>query len=136
MQKLTVSFAGITHIYIYIYIYIFYYRLTNMDKNPYGGAESSEDIKSKVIGLALTGPDGKPLDLKGQQMTIFVDRAVTKEENITAPIFNFRLPATYHQFNFTAPYCSMVIELRAHDPLLKVNAAIEFERKPSMSKKI
>lgn len=105
-----------------------------MEKNPYGGAASSEDIKSNVMGLALTGPDGKPLDLRGQQMTIFVDRAVSMEENISAPIFKYRLPATYHQFNFTAPNCSIVIELQAHDPLLQVNAAIEFERKPLMSK--
>lgn len=105
-----------------------------MDENPYGGAASSEDIKSKVMGLALTGSDGKPLDLRGQLMTIFVDRDVSMEENVSAPIFDYRLPATYHQFNFTAPNCSMVIELRAHDPLLQVNVFIEFKRKPSMSK--
>ena len=110
-----------------------------MDNNPYEGAAKSDDIKSNVMGLALTGADGKPLDLSGQTMTMFVERAVAKEDDVPASIFPYRVtsdrkPLSFHQFNITSDNVSMVVELQAHDPLFDISAFIDFARKPGASK--
>ena len=45
-----------------------------MKNNPYKGSSGSNDLKSNVMGLAVSGPDGKPMDLSGQELTMFVKR--------------------------------------------------------------
>lgn len=105
-----------------------------MNNNPYHGVSGSDDIKSNVMGLSLTGPDGKPLDLSGQTLTMFVKRDLSSDDTV-ASIYNFtkkRNGVTYHRFNFTSEENVMAIEMRPVQRIVSSNILIKKHVKPSL----
>lgn len=105
-----------------------------MDKNPYSGASGSDNIKSNVMGLSLTGLDGKPLDLSGQTLTMFVKRDTSQS---TKPlIYNStkrKEGITYHRFNFTSDINVMAIEMRPFEKFVSSKMFIKKNMKPSVT---
>lgn len=108
--------------------------VTSTGNNPYQGAAGADDVKSDVMGLALSGPDGSPMDLSGQEMTMFVKRDLTND----IPPIKYKYDTEQgamkvHRVNFTSNISYTAIEIRPIDPDTVIHVYISHERRPTVS---
>ena len=97
---------------------MFIYQKTANGRNstPYDGA-GADDINSDTQGLALMGGDGKPLDVTGKEITLFIDRDTTADGPPDVHEFDVDDGAMkVHKFNLSSKTSSMAIEILPVDP--------------------
>lgn len=91
-----------------------------MANSPYGSDSSSADIKSNVMGLALSDADGNPIDLAGQELQMFVKRDASND--IAAEMNQFSDAGTmrFHKFNYSTLENAVAFEVRPLDSKVKI----------------
>ena len=104
-----------------------------MADNPYKGSGGSDDIKSDVQGLAVCGPNGKPMDLAGQELSMFVKRDLINDLPLVPHRYTNEGAMNVHRFNFTSETNSMVIEVRPTDPNIQTHIYLSYEKRPTVS---
>ena len=108
--------------------------MTAMDDNPFAWDDSSKDVNSKVVGLALTDGTGSPLDLSGQMLEMFVPRDTKK--NPIKPLelnhFSADEPAMrVHKFNRTSNESGIAVEILTFEPELRFVVFLRYGKRPS-----
>ncbi|KAK3736330.1 hypothetical protein QZH41_020801, partial [Actinostola sp. cb2023] len=108
--------------------------MTAMAENPFPADEKAKDLDSKTVGLALTDGNGKPLDLAGQTLEMFVPRDV-KKNPVKPMVLNHYAaddpPMRVHKFNRTTNDSAIVIEIQVFDPKVKFAIMLRFEKRPT-----
>ena len=108
-----------------------------MKNNPYKGSSGSNDLKSNVMGLAVSGPDGKPMDLSGQELTMFVKRDTTND--VQPMQYNYDVEygsMKVHRFNLTDPTKYIVVEVRPVDAHTTSSVHISHEKRTTISSSV
>ena len=92
-----------------------------MTSNPYGSDASSADIKSNIIGLALTDGNGEPINVAGKELQMMVKRDAGKDTAQPA-VNQFSETATmnFHRFNYSSLLSGVSIEVRPVDSKLSL----------------
>lgn len=105
-----------------------------MDKNPFAWDNSSSDLNSKTVGLSLTDGNGKPLNLAGQQLEMFVPRNL-KINPVKPMELNHYAdddpPMRIHKFNRSSIEAAVAIEMKFFHPDIKFMVAVRYEKKPT-----
>ena len=91
-----------------------------MARSPYGADASSSDIKSNVMGLALTDGNGNPLDLAGQELQMFVKRDASKDVPPEMNEFDTSGTMRFHKFNYSSLDNGVVFEVKPPDSKLQI----------------
>ena len=89
-----------------------------MDNNPFAWDNSSKDLDSKTVGVALTDGNGKPLDLAGQELEVFVPRDTLKNPVQPMEIHHFAEddpPMRVHKFNRSNVEAGVAVEVLPFD---------------------
>ena len=103
-----------------------------MDKNPFAWDNSSSDLNSKTVGLSLTDGNGKPLDLAGQQLEMFVPRNLKINPVKPMELNHFAdddPPMRVHKFNRSNLESAIAIEMKFFHPDIKFMAAVRYDKK-------
>lgn len=104
-----------------------------MGDNPFPN-EKANDLNSKTVGLALTDGNGKPLDLAGQTLEMFVPRDLKKNPLKPMELNHYVAddpPMRVHKFNRTSNDSAIVIEIQSFHPKIKFAIMIRFDKRPS-----
>ena len=91
-----------------------------MANSPYGADSSSSDVNSNVMGLALTDGEGKPLDLAGQELQMFVKRDASKDVPSDMNSFDSSDSMRFHKFNYSNLDNGVVFEVKPVDTKLQI----------------
>ena len=103
-----------------------------MAKNPFGSSPA-DDINSNVQGLSLTDASGKPLDLAGQELQMFVKRDLSTYTQPDMHTFDDISVMKVHKFNYTSNDSGIAVEIRPVDPELKLKMFIQYVKRPTVS---
>lgn len=110
------------------------FQMTAMGENPFPADEKAKDLNSKTVGLALTDGNGKPLNLAGQTLEMFVPRDLKKNPLKPMELNQFTAddsPMRVHKFNRTANDSAIAIEIQPYDPNIKFRIVVRFEKRPT-----
>ena len=105
-----------------------------MDKNPFAWDNSSSDLNSKTIGLSLTDGNGKPLDLAGQELEMFVPRNLKINPVKPMELNHFEdgdPPMRIHKFNRSSIEAAIAIEIKTFHSGIKFMVAVRYGKKPT-----
>ncbi|PFX20690.1 Polycystic kidney disease and receptor for egg jelly-related protein [Stylophora pistillata] len=108
--------------------------LSAMDKNPFAWDNSSSDLNSKTVGLSLTDGNGKPLDLAGQQLEMFVPRNLKINPVKPMELNHYAEgdpPMRIHKFNRSSIEAAVAIEMKFFHPDIKFMVAVRYDKKPT-----
>ncbi len=95
-----------------------------MSKNPYGQDSSSADIKSNILGLALTDKNGNAVDVAGQELQMFVSRGSNDYVTPGMNQFDSSGAMRFHKFNYSSLENGVVFEVKPLDSKLKLRSVI------------
>ena len=105
-----------------------------MDKNPFAWDNSSSDLNSKTVGISLTDGNGKPLNLAGQQLEMFVPRNLKINPVKPMELNHFAdddPPMRVHKFNRSSIESAIAVEMKFFHPDIKFMAAVRYDKKPT-----
>ncbi|XP_065682979.1 polycystin family receptor for egg jelly isoform X2 [Hydra vulgaris] len=105
--------------------------VTSFSDNPYKDSVGSNDIASEVMGLAVSGPNGKPLDLASEELSLFVKRNLASDEPAVFYEYDKDGSLNIHRFNYTTESNFVVVESRPVDLHTQVNYFIAFNKTPT-----
>lgn len=105
-----------------------------MDKNPFAWDNSSSDLNSKTVGLSLTDGNGKPLNLAGQELEMFVPRNVKINPVKPMELNHFEdgdPPMRVHKFNRSSIDAAVAVQIMTFHPEIKFMIAVRYGKKPT-----
>ena len=85
------------------------------------------------MGLAISGPNGKSLDLAGEELSIFVKRNLLSDKPPILYEYDKEGGLIFHRFNYTWEGHVVVIESRPVDLHTQINYFIAFNKTPTFS---
>eukprot|EP00794_Sanderia_malayensis_P014077 gene14077-15546_t len=107
--------------------------VSSMANNPYGNDATSDDIKSDILGLSLTDKNGKPINVAGQELQMFVTRDL-KGKTLVPDMNAFDDSQTFrfHKFNYTSLENGVGIQVKPVDKKLKLRVLLSYGKRPSL----
>lgn len=115
-------------------IFVYFFQLSAMDKNPFAWDNSSSDLNSKTVGLSLTDGNGKPLDLAGQELEMFVPRNLKINPVKPMELNHFEdgdPPMRVHKFNRSSLDAGIAVEIKTFHPRIRFMVAVRYDKKPT-----
>lgn len=109
-------------------------QLSAMDKNPFAWDNSSSDLNSKTVGVSLADGNGKPLDLAGQELEMYVPRNLKINPVKPMELNHFEdgdPPMRVHKFNRSSIEAAVAIEIKIFQPEVKFMVALRYGKKPT-----
>ena len=105
--------------------------MTAMGNNPFAWDNSSKDLSSKTVGVALTDGNGQPLDLAGQELEVFVPRDLVKNPVKPLEMNHFiegDPPMRVHKFNRSSSEAAIAVQILPFDEEITFMIAVRYAK--------